>query len=169
MPKRNQLKTFEEQIESVFEEKPENACDVCSQITIAFQQEAKDTIKKKIGQKPLNKDHQGTYRQKYEFIVKDNVWNATMRKDNKYICLECWERDFLTPLLKRKTTDRKPNEFGFFHISPKDIQFGNPVNNNFEDFYNAVQEDEQEKEQQAQNQKDVQMIGKHDMEHGFDD
>jgi hypothetical protein len=160
--------SFGEILDRVYNEET-SKCDVCAKTTIAFQETAKETIKERIRKLPLNEKHSGTYRQRYEFIVKDNVWKATMKNDNKYICLECWERDFLTPLLKTKGTKRAPNKFGFFHVVPEDLTLGNPVNNNVADFFNAVNEEKRTEQQQKEYEKYKKIIGKHDMQHGFDD
>jgi hypothetical protein len=164
MPKRNQNKTFEEQITRVFER--EAVCDVCKEDTDTFQATDRQTHKRMIKEYPLNKEHRETYRQNFEFMLNDDVWNKTMGKNNLYICLECWERDYLTPVAKGS---RKTNEFGFCHVIPEDLQLGNPVNIGVDEFFKAIAETKQEKDKDVQHKKDVAIIGKHDMEHGFDD
>jgi hypothetical protein len=75
--------SFGETLDQIYNEET-SKCDVCTKTTIAFQETAKETVKQRIKQLPLNQKHKGTYRQRYEFIVKDNVWKATMKNDNKY-------------------------------------------------------------------------------------
>jgi hypothetical protein len=151
-------KTFEEKLQDVFKEEgtEDSVCDVCSgrrsktdkvRPTNTFSRASRKEIhKRRIRKMPLNKRHQGTYRHNFEFIVNDSLWAKTMKGDNKYICLECWERDYLTPYLE-KVKDREPNEFGFYHVEVRDLETENAVNNDIDLFFTAIDEMEAEKKQ----------------------
>jgi hypothetical protein len=166
-----------------------SACDITNcggtHTTKAFSDYGFDAFKKLIRSKPRNKKHCGTFRKGFEFIVKDFLWEQVMREENLYICLECFEREYLTLYLKDKKIrkylqelskekselasyaknllNRKPNEFGFYEVKFEDLAAGNPVNEGFVEFAKMVKKVEDE----AKKSKDDEfsgMISKQDRE-----
>jgi hypothetical protein len=129
-----------EKLKLIFsEDKQHGFCDVCKVPTTSFQNTVND-FKRLIIKKPLNNQHKNSYRRGFEFITTDNLWKKVMKKNtSKYICLECFEREYLTPFLQNNKTDRKPNKYGFFEVISTDLNLANTVNNNAVDFFKTIE------------------------------
>jgi hypothetical protein len=143
--KKKTKESFEQKLEELFRlsDEDENKCDICSTDTVSFAQFNKSQIKQKMKEKPLNQEHYDTYRRGFQFYVNEDLWGKTMKVDEKtFLCLECYERDYLTPYFEEHPQDKRlPNRYGFFHVKFNDLQFhDNDVNENADKFFEAVRE-----------------------------
>jgi hypothetical protein len=189
---------FKEKLQKLFESEEEHPyadidggepCDVCKVRTVNAAQIDNEVLKTHIGTNKLNRRHTNTYRQRFEFMVTNNLWKLATRGDNLYMCLECFERKYLTSLIKNKRfleqikdknidkegivkfidklLSRTPNKYGFYQIDfNTDMDAGNPVNENLLELLALAaklnKRDEEDTAAKKQAEKDRKMIGNYD-------
>lgn len=167
-------------------------CDICKTKVVAAMHVDETDVKENIVKYPLNKRHTNTYRRRFEFMVSNNLWKlATMKDGQKYMCLECFEREYLTPLIKDKQflnqikdknidkpklvkfidtlLSRKPNKYGIYQLDfTMDLDGGNPVNENLPETLALAKKLNKKFEVDAktrdQEKRDRAMIGNYDYE-----
>lgn len=158
-----------------------NTCQVCRIKTKAASNLGMDEQRALILEHPLNKKHFDTYRRGFEFMVKDTVWKVVM-PENLYLCMECYEREYLTKLIKNDLNNakskfkqdpealryinelakRKPNKFGFYHVSINDFYPSNPVNDGLIEFFQMAANIENQLAKKKENDKYAGMISTKD-------